>query len=91
METKKIYAIVRQICAKETGWWYSEVLKTFSDKECAFEEIKEWVASIVISDPNAAVRELEPYQEDIIFRVGWLSKENALSMGQFLIIELPTL
>lgn len=86
METKKQYALVRQVVTARNGW-YSDVLavyENFNDAQAAVKAaVKVWQGI----DPQIALREL-----DCVFgeklRLGWCSNKLDNPLGQFIVIAL---
>lgn len=87
MEQKEMYAFVRQIVTNENGW-YSDVLATFNEIGAAEGELTSYIEYIKGEDPRVAIRELNPTDNTMLRRVGWMSREYAFPMGQFIIIKI---
>lgn len=90
MSSKHQFVLIRQTLTSSNGW-YSDVKGTYKSESEARAELANYVEYIKGEDPRSAVRELNPFDPTMIVRVGYLAKDYAFPMGQFLILKIPAL
>lgn len=87
----KNYIIVRQHIT-DFGW-ESEIISTYETEEQARHDLSLRIHSLSCGDSRIAVRELIPFNDSVVVRIGWLSSGPSVTdaMGQFLIVNLNCL
>lgn len=86
METKRTFALVKQIVTARNGW-YSSVVAVYNNLSDAKEAVKVSVKLLQEQDPKIALRELDcVYGEK--YRIGWCGRGLNFPLGQFIIISL---
>lgn len=87
----KNFIIVRQHIT-DFGW-ESEIIATFENEQQARRSLARKIRTLLYGDSHIAVRELTPFDNSVISRIGWLSSGPSTidAMGQFLIVNLNRL
>lgn len=83
------YTILQQSLYE--GAWHISLCLSFETLTAARRVLNNLIANYRAADHNLAVRVLNPYEDEMVVRVGWLSsKEDIPSCGQFVILKCPT-
>lgn len=91
ISSMKNFIIVRQHIT-DFGW-ESEIIATYESEEQARQDLSRKIRSLTYGDSRIAIRELIPFDNSVVSRIGWLSSGPSTTdaMGQFLIVNLNRL
>ena len=84
------YTVLQQTLVN--GAWYTSLVGSFSTCTRAQKAVSNVIDNLRWSDPHIAIRDLFPYEDNMILRVGWISEKVCNpDYGQLIILKCKTL